>query len=130
MTGTDNMHESGEMYLETILVLGKKKNTVRSIDIAEEMGFSKASVSRAVSKLKQDAYIIVDNEGHIALTEKGHELASKIYERHVVLTKLLVDIGVDEQIAAEDACKIEHDISEETFTAIKEHIRKCHSMNV
>ena len=116
------MQESGEMYLETILLLGKKKNTVRSIDVAEEMGFSKASVSRAVSKLKQDEYIIVDSEGHIALTEKGHQLADRIYERHVVLTKLLVGLGIDEEIASEDACRVEHVISDETFNAIKEHI--------
>ena len=130
MTGTDNMHESGEMYLETILVLGKKQNTVRSIDIAEEMGFSKASVSRAMAKLKQDAYIIIDSDGHIALTEKGHDLASRIYERHVVLTRLLISIGVDEETAAADACKMEHDISDATFHAIKDHIRKCHSIDV
>ncbi|MBQ9031347.1 MAG: metal-dependent transcriptional regulator [Parasporobacterium sp.] len=124
------MQESGEMYLETILVLGKKKNTVRSIDVAEEMGFSKASVSRAVAKLKQDAYIIVDSEGHIALTEKGHQLASSIYERHIVLTRMLVDLGVNDEVAAEDACKMEHVISEESFRAIKEHIRTKHSLDV
>lgn len=130
MTELENLHESGEMYLETILVLGKRQNTVRSIDIAEEMGFSKPSVSRAVSKLKQDAYIIVDGEGHIALTEKGYERAGRIYERHVVLTKLLVDLGVDEETAAADACKMEHDISDVTFEAIKEHIRTCHSIEL
>lgn len=124
------MHESGEMYLETILILGKKNNTVRSIDIAEEMGFSKASVSRAVSKLKQDAYIIVDSDGHIALTEKGHELASRIYERHVVLTKLLADLGVDEEVAAADACRMEHVICDETFEAIKQHIRTSHNIDI
>ena len=118
------MQESGEMYLETILVLGKKKNVVRSIDIAEEMGFSKASVSRAVSKLKQDAYIIVDSEGHIALTEKGYQKASGVYERHVVLTQLLKDLGISEEVAAEDACRMEHVISEETFEAIKKHLQR------
>ena len=117
------MQESGEMYLETILVLGKKNNTVRSIDVAEEMGFSKASVSRAVSKLKQDNYIIVDQNGHIALTEKGHQLAERIYERHVVLTKMLSALGVSDKTATEDACRMEHVISEETFEAIKAHIR-------
>lgn len=117
------MQESGEMYLETILVLGKKNNTVRSIDIAEEMGFSKASVSRAVAKLKQDSYIIIDSNGHIALTEKGHQLADNIYERHVVLTKMLINLGVDEKTASEDACKMEHDISDVSFNAIKEHIK-------
>lgn len=124
------MQESGEMYLETILVLGKKNNTVRSIDIAEEMGFSKPSVSRAVAKLKQEAYIIIDNEGLIALTEKGHDLAARIYERHVVLTKMLVDLGVDEKTASEDACKMEHDLSELSFKAIKEHIRTKHNLDI
>ena len=118
-----SMHESGEMYLETILVLGKKNNTVRSIDIAEEMGFSKASVSRAVSKLKQDGYILVDVDGHIALTSRGYELANTIYERHVVLTKMLMYLGVDEKTAQDDACRMEHVISDESFQAIKEHIR-------
>ena len=118
------MHESGEMYLETILLLGRKKNVVRSVDIAEEMGFSKASVSRAVSKLKQDAYIIVDSDGHIALTEKGYQLAGGIYERHVVLSKLLSDLGVSEEVAAEDACRMEHVISDESFEAIKKYIRE------
>ncbi len=122
------MQESGEMYLETILVLGKKKNTVRSIDIAEEMGFSKASVSRAVSKLKQDEYIIIDSDGHIALTEKGYELANTIYERHIVLTKMLVNLGVSEETAAADACKMEHVVSDESFQAIKNHIRTVHNI--
>ena len=121
---TMSMHESGEMYLETILILGRKNNTVRSIDIAEEMGFSKASVSRAVSKLKQDEYILVDGDGHIALTARGYELANTIYERHIVLTKMLVSLGVDEKTAAEDACRMEHVISDESFQAIKEHIRQ------
>ena len=119
-----SMHESGEMYLETILILGRKNNTVRSIDIAEEMGFSKASVSRAVSKLKQDEYILVDGDGHIALTTRGYELANTIYERHIVLTNMLVSLGVDEKTAAEDACRMEHVISDESFRAIKEHIKQ------
>ena len=116
------MHESGEMYLETILILGKKNNTVRSIDIAEEMGFSKPSVSRAISKLKQDEYIIVDSDGHIALTEKGYQLANSIYERHVVLTNMLISLGVSKETAAQDACKMEHVVSDESFEAIKRHI--------
>ena len=124
------MHESGEMYLETILILGKKINKVRSIDVAEEMGFSKASVSRAMSKLRQDEYIIIDSEGHIALTEKGHELANRIYERHVVLTMMLTDLGVDEKTAAEDACKMEHVISDTTFAAIKKHMREKHGIDI
>ena len=123
------MQKSGEMYLETILVLGKKKNTVRSIDIAEEMGFSKASVSRAVSKLKQDEYIIIDSDGHIALTEKGYELANTIYERHIVLTKMLVNLGVSEETATADACKMEHVVSDESFQAIKNHIKTVHNVN-
>ncbi len=113
--------ESGEMYLETILVLSKKTNTVRSIDIAEHMGFSKPAVSRAMAKLKADKYILMDKDGFIALTGSGREIAEKIYERHTVLTKLLISIGVDEETAAADACKIEHDISDKTFEAMKKH---------
>lgn len=113
--------ESGEMYLETILVLSKKTNTVRSIDIAEHMGFSKPAVSRAMAKLKADKYILIDKDGFIALTGSGREIAEKIYERHTVLTKLLISIGVDEETAAADACKIEHDISDKTFEAMKKH---------
>lgn len=113
--------ESGEMYLETILVLSKKTNTVRSIDIAEHMGFSKPAVSRAMAKLKADKYILIDKDGFIALTGSGREIAEKIYERHTVLTKLLISIGVDEETAAADACKIEHDISDKTFEAMKRH---------
>ena len=124
------MHESGEMYLETILVLGKRQNTVRSIDIAQEMGFSKASVSRAVSKLKLEGYILIDRNGYIALTEKGHDLAARIYERHIVLTKMLVDLGVDEETAVDDACRMEHVISDASFAAIKEHIRTKHALDV
>ena len=118
------MHESGEMYLETILILGQKRNLVRAVDVAEEMHISKASVSRALSKLRAEAYIIVDANGHIAFTERGRQIAEKIYERHRVLTEILVAIGVDREIAAADACKIEHDISDESFAAMKEHIRK------
>ena len=113
--------ESCEMYLETILVLSKKTNTVRSIDIAEHMGFSKPAVSRAMAKLKADKYILMDKDGFIALTGSGREIAEKIYERHTVLTKLLISIGVDEETAAADACKIEHDISDKTFEAMKKH---------
>lgn len=116
--------ESGEMYLETILVLSKKTNTVRSIDIAEHMGFSKPAVSRAMAKLKADKYILMDKDGFIALTGSGREIAEKIYERHTVLTKLLISIGVDEETAAADACKIEHDISDKTFEAMKKHSLK------
>lgn len=126
----NDMHESGEMYLETILILGKKNNTVRSIDIANEMGFSKPSVSRAIAKLKEDEYIIVDSDGHIALTEKGHQYASRVYERHVVFSKLLEDLGVDKETAADDACRMEHVISDKSFAAIKEHMKKEHHMEI
>ena len=111
--------ESGEMYLETILILSQKKTQVRSLDVAEHMGFSKPSVSRAVALLKGGGYITVDGDGFLSLTETGAEVAGKIYERHTVLTEFLCSIGVDRQTAAEDACKIEHDISEESFRAIK-----------
>lgn len=113
------LKESGEMYLESIYVLLQKNGTVRSLDIAEHMRFSKPSISRAVGLLKQDNYITVDSDGYIALTPKGQDIAKKIYERHTVLTKLLVSLGVDEDIAAEDACKIEHNISDVSFDAIK-----------
>ncbi len=113
--------ESGEMYLETILVLSKKHSTVRSVDIAEEMGVSKPAVSRAMAKLKADRYLSMDANGHITLTESGREIAEKIYERHTMLTRFLTQIGVDEETAAADACKIEHDISDKTFEAMKEH---------
>ena len=118
------IQESGEMYLETILVLSQKKEIVHAVDVGREMGFSKPSVSRAVSKLKQDAYILVDSDGHIALTEKGYQLASNIYQRHVVLTPLLEDLGVSEETASEDACRVEHVISDETFEAIKKYCRE------
>ena len=118
------MHESGEMYLETILILGHRKNLVRAVDVSEEMGISKASVSRALAKLKSDCCIIVDENGHIAFTEKGRAIAEKIYERHRVLTEILMAIGVNREIAAKDACKMEHDISDETFDAMKRHLKK------
>ena len=118
------MKESGEMYLETILVLSKEKNYVRAIDIAEHMGYSKASISRALSKLKEDSCILVDSNGFIAFTEKGREIAEKIYERHVVLSQLLVSLGVSEDVALDDACKMEHVISDESFEAVKRAINK------
>ena len=118
------MHESGEMYLETILILGQRKNLVRAVDVATEMQLSKPSVSRALVKLKAEACIIVDENGHIAFTEKGRAIVEKIYERHQVLTEILMAIGVDREIAAKDACKMEHDISDETFDAMKRHLKK------
>lgn len=116
------LHESGEMYLESILLLSKKKNNVRSIDIVEFMGFSKPSVSRAVGKLKADRYIIVDKDGYIALTESGRQIAESIYQKHTALTEFFTALGVDEDIASRDACRIEHVISDETFQAIVDHI--------
>ena len=118
------MFESGEMYLETILVLSQENQVVRSVDIANEMGFSKPSVSRAVNKLKQDGYIDIDSFGYITLKNMGLEIAKRIYDRHTLLTKALCMLGVDEKIASRDACKIEHDISEETIMAIKKHIEQ------
>ncbi len=118
-----NIQESGEMYLETIYILSQKKKAVRAVDICEEMGYSKPSVSRAVGILKNGGYIEVDNGGHITLTELGRERAEKTYERHRVLSEVFMRLGVDEKTATEDACKIEHVISDETFEAIK----KCRS---
>lgn len=114
--------ESGEMYLETILILSKQKPDVRSIDISEYMGYSKPSVSRAVGILKKGGYILVDQNGFITLTPSGMKIASGIYERHTTLTDILVRLGVDRETAAEDACKMEHYISEKTFQAIKNHL--------
>ncbi len=117
-----HLQESGEMYLETILVLSQKSDSVRSLDVAEYMGFSKPSVSRAVGLLKSGGYITVDREGYLSLTKEGLEIAQKIYDRHKLLTAFLINIGVDEKTAAEDACKMEHDISDLTYEAIKNHL--------
>ena len=114
---------SGEMYLETIYVLSQKKSSVRSIDIAEHMNYSKPSVSRAVGILKNENYITVDKEGYITLTDKGSVFAQKIYERHTVLSKVLMLLGVDEETASEDACRIEHVISDRSFKTIKDFIK-------
>jgi Mn-dependent DtxR family transcriptional regulator len=121
--------ESGEMYLETILVLQQRNTNVRSIDISEEMNFSKPSVSRAIKLLKTNGYINVDPSGYITFTDKGEEVAKDIYERHQVLTEGLLYLGVPEDIAAKDACKIEHDLSKETFEAIKKHMAKFSKAN-
>ena len=115
--------ESGEMYLETILILSKKLPQVRSIDICDHMGYSKPSVSRAVNKLKSDGYISIDCDGHLKLTDKGYNIASKIYERHVMLSEFLSHLGVDAKTATEDACKMEHIISDESFNAMKEFLK-------
>ena len=117
-----HLQESGEMYLETIFVLSKKLGHVRSLDVAEHMGFSKPSVSRAVGLLKKGEFIAVDNDGYLTLTEAGLEIAENIYERHTILTKYLIGLGVDPDIASQDACKMEHVISNETFEAIKNKI--------
>lgn len=114
-----SLQESGEMYLETILVLSKQKKTIRSIDISEYMGYSKPSISRAVGLLKSGGFILVDSNGCITLTEAGKETAEKIYERHTILTDFFVSIGVDKATASEDACRIEHVISDTSFEAIK-----------
>ena len=114
-----SLKESGEMYLESIYVLHREKGAVRSLDIAEHMHFSKPSISRAVGLLRQGGYIEVDRDGYITLTEDGLWVAEKMYERHTILTDFLVSLGVDKDTAAEDACKIEHNISDLSFDAIK-----------
>ena len=116
------MQESGEMYLENILILEKKIKNTRSIDIAQQMNYSKPSVSRAVSILKKDGCIDISPEGYISLTKKGRDIAEKIYERHTILSKVLMDLGVDKETAINDACRIEHVISDESFDIIKKHI--------
>lgn len=118
-----NVNESAENYLETILILSKKIPVVRSVDIAEELGFKKSSVSVAMKNLREKENITVTKEGYIYLTESGRAIAEMIYERHEFLTNWLTSLGVDEQIAAEDACRIEHVISPESFEAIKSHIK-------
>lgn len=118
------IQESGEMYLETILILSQKSPYVRSIDVGEYMGFSKPSVSHAMGLLRNGGYVNMDANGYLTLTEAGAELAGKIYERHRILTKILVLLGVNEETAAEDACKMEHDISDESFAALKQHVEK------
>ena len=113
------IYESGEMYLETIYVLSKEKSVVHSVDVSEHMGYSKPSVSRAVGLLKKDGYIQVDADGYITLTEAGTDVANKIYERHTILSRMLMLLGVSPETAAEDACRLEHAISDESFQAIK-----------
>ena len=118
-----NIQESAEMYLETIHVLSQKNDVVRSIDVARKMGFSKPSVSRAMKNLKTENYIDIDEEGHITLLDKGLKIADKIYERHLILTDYFTKIGVSPETAEEDACRIEHVISDETFNKIKEDMK-------
>lgn len=116
-----HLQESGQMYLETILVLSRKGDAVRAVDVSEHMGYSKPSVSRALGILKNAGYLTVDRQGHLSLTPSGREMAEKIYERHTVLTKFLVFLGVNPETASEDACRLEHSISDETLEAIKRH---------
>ncbi len=113
------IQESGEMYLETILVLTKRGGPVRSLDVANEMGYSKPSISRAMGILKNDGYIEIDESGYITLTTEGKKIAKTIYERHIVISELLISLGVDKKTAEEDACRIEHVISPKTFRALK-----------
>ncbi len=117
-----SIHESGEMYLESIYVLSKKMDIVRSIDISEYMGYSKPSVSRAVGLLKKAGYVVADEDGHLSLTKEGLDLAEKIFERHTILTNFLTKLGVDKETASEDACKMEHYISDKSFEAFKNFI--------
>lgn len=116
------LQESGEMYLETIYVLSKIHPNVRSIDISDHMGYSKPSVSRAVGILKSGGYILVDQDGFITLTDSGRAVAEKIFERHTLISGMLIRLGVDPQVAADDACRIEHAISDESFQALKRYM--------
>lgn len=118
------LQESGEMYLETIYILSLKSNFVRAIDVGEYMGFSKPSVSRALSLLKTGGYVTVDGSGALSLTKEGKQVAERMYERHILISKGLMKLGVSEETAVADACKIEHDLSEESFNAIKTHLKK------
>ena len=116
--------ESAENYLETIYVLKEKNGNVRSIDVATELGFSKPSVSVAMKKFREEGYVIIDDAGYISLTESGLKIAAGVYERHEIIARALMAIGVSESVAYEDSCRIEHDISEETFDMLKKHIQK------
>ena len=118
------IRESGEMYLETIYILSEQNSNVRGIDIGAKMGFSKPSVSRALGLLKKEGLVVTDEQGYVKLTKSGEDKAKIIYERHMLLSKLLMNLGVDEKTATEDACRIEHYISENTFDAIKKHVKQ------
>lgn len=120
--------ESAENYLETILMLKASKGNVRSIDVANELGYSKPSVSVAMKRLREKGQIVVEESGNIELTDAGREIAEKIYERHTLLTTLLEEIGVSPEVAEEDACRVEHYISDETFARIKEHVKEEHNI--
>ncbi len=116
------IHESAEIYMETILILGQKNGNVRSIDIAHELEFKKPSVSVAMKNLRENGYIRVDDNGFITLTESGRQIAETMYERHLLFSQWLIDLGVNEKTAVEDACKMEHVLSQESFNAIKKHL--------
>lgn len=116
------LQESGEMYLETIYILSRTGGPVRSIDVCEHMGYSKPSVSRAMGLLKQGGYVATDADGHLILTTEGLSIAQKIYDRHTILTRFLVSLGVDKETATEDACKMEHAISDTSFAALKRYV--------
>ncbi|MBQ8267166.1 MAG: metal-dependent transcriptional regulator [Clostridia bacterium] len=118
------LQESGEMYIESIYVLNKRMGNVRSIDVCEYLGYSKPSVSRAMSLLKKGGFVLMDNDGYLTLTDAGREVAEKMYQRHTVLSELLMRLGVSEETAVDDACKIEHHISDESFNAIKKYVVK------
>ena len=120
--------ESSENYLETILILSKSHPVVRSVDVAEELGFKKSSVSVAMKNLRENGYILMDDQGHITLSSIGKEIAETMYERHTMLSQWLMYLGVDEQTAVEDACRIEHVVSAESFRAIKDHITNGHEL--
>jgi len=117
------LHESAEMYLETIYTLFSQRGSVRSIDVAEHMGYSKPSVSRAVGLLKKGGYLTMEKDGSLVLTAEGEQIAKKVYDRHTVLTAMLTRLGVDPETAAQDACRIEHVISDASFRAIRDHIK-------
>lgn len=118
------LQESGENYLETILILERRNGIARSVDVANELNFSKPSVSRAVSVLKEAGYVVIGNINQLVLTESGREIAEKVYAKHCLIKDFLISIGVNEDVATEDACRIEHDISDETFECIKKHVEK------
>ena len=122
-----NLLESGEDYLEAILMLSTKQKDVHAIDVANELNFSKPSVSIALKKLKEGGYIDIDEHNHLHLTDSGMEVAQKIYERHILLTQILIELGVDSEVAAKDACKLEHDLTTQSFQAIKNYYNKIHN---
>ena len=119
------IYESGENYLETILMLEKRRGAVRSIDVAMELGFSKPSVSVAMKHFRENGYVSMDAQGYIALTDAGREIAERVYERHELLTRYLIALGVSESVAQEDACKLEHDLSAESFERLRAHYENC-----